>query len=121
MPDDDTKRNKLGQQIFVRGEATRSRLVHVIQEMLTERSPFEITVSAIARRAGVSPATFYVYFTDVKDALFHLCETIQEPLRGIVVTVDKPWPEEERAQHVETFVRTYHDVWEANRTLITVR
>ncbi len=52
-----------------RRQATHRKLLDAGTELFAERSPAEVTSTAIARRAGVATGTFYLHFDD-KHALF---------------------------------------------------
>lgn len=64
--------NRIGQQLGTRGQKTRKRLLAAAEELLRTTSPLNLNATAIARKAGTSPATFYVYFDDVRELLFDL-------------------------------------------------
>src|SRR5579875_835714 len=55
-----------------RGQATRSRLLECLQEMLKTSAFRDVTVIDVARMAGTSPATFYQYFPDIEAAILEL-------------------------------------------------
>jgi AcrR family transcriptional regulator len=64
--------NKAGQQLGAKGQETRRRLLDAAEQILRECSPFALTPAAIAKAAGASAATFYVYFDDVRELLLSL-------------------------------------------------
>lgn len=55
-----------------RGEATRQRFLDAAATLLEEGTYRDLTVTAIARRSGTSPATFYQYFAAAEDAVLAL-------------------------------------------------
>jgi AcrR family transcriptional regulator len=89
--------------------------------LLAKRSPLQITVFAIAKAAGSSPATFYVYFTDVKDVLLALCEMTREDLAPICKMLEGPWPSNNVVQRAKDFVEAYYAFWHRHRRLLAVR
>jgi TetR/AcrR family transcriptional regulator, fatty acid biosynthesis regulator len=65
-------------------ELTRRRLVTSAMELLDEQGGSKLSVSAIARRAGVAQSTFYVHFDDLGQLLRELGEELAIH-RGIAV------------------------------------
>ncbi len=59
-----------------RGRETRKKLLEVTVEMLRAGSYRDLAVVDIARESGVSPATFYQYFSDVESAIFFIADHI---------------------------------------------
>jgi AcrR family transcriptional regulator len=115
------RQNKLGQGIHPRGEATRQNLMQATLRLLTDLSPLALSVHKIAREAGTSPATFYVYFKSVREAILALVETLSAPyLRDVLPTVETPW-DGVREDHVRVFVLAYFTFWDRHRRLLAVR
>jgi AcrR family transcriptional regulator len=90
-------------------------------KLLQKHSPLHITVHAIAKAAGLSPATFYVYFTDVKDVILALCATTHEDIAPIVKMLEGPWPSKQIVPRVKKFVEAYYAFWDEHRRLLAVR
>jgi AcrR family transcriptional regulator len=59
-----------------RGQATRSRLLECLAELLASTSYRDVTVIDVARAAGTSPATFYQYFPDIQTAVVELANEV---------------------------------------------
>jgi len=113
--------NKLGQEIRERGAGTRKKVMQATHKLLQKHSPLQITVHAIAKAAGLSPATFYVYFTDVKDVILALCADTHADIAPIVKLLEGPWPAKEIVQRVKKFVNAYYNFWDQHRRLLAVR
>jgi len=47
-----------------KGERTRALLLKAVTELLDDRAPQDLTISAICGQAGLSNGAFYVYFSD---------------------------------------------------------
>ena len=113
------RQNKLGQGIRPKGEATRQNLMQATQHLLTDQSPLALSVHGIAREAGTSPATFYVYFKSVREVILALVETLREPyLRDVLPTVQTTW---QGVNEVRAFVLEYFTFWDRHRRLLAVR
>ncbi len=59
-----------------RGQATRTRLLECLAELIASTSYRDVTVIDVARRAGTSPATFYQYFPDIQTAVVELANEV---------------------------------------------
>ena len=59
-----------------RGQATRTRLLECLAELLASTSYRDVTVIDVARQAGTSPATFYQYFPDIQTAVVELANDV---------------------------------------------
>ena len=59
--------NKQGQVLGRKGQETRRNLMAATRRLLCTSSPVDITAVAIAKVAGTSSASFYMYFDDVQD------------------------------------------------------
>lgn len=59
-----------------RGQATRTRLLECLGELIASISYRDVTVIDVARRAGTSPATFYQYFPDIQTAVLELANEV---------------------------------------------
>lgn len=57
-----------------KGQMTRGRLMDAAAKLLDTISPSELTVATVAKSSGVSNATFYQYFEDVRGVLQALCD-----------------------------------------------
>src|SRR5262245_56271589 len=61
-----------------KGKETRQLLMATARRLLDQVSPLSLSAAAISKEAGTSPATFYVYFDNVEDILWALCDEITE-------------------------------------------
>lgn len=104
-----------------KGNKTRSLLMATARKMLDTTSPLSLTAAAISKEAGTSPATFYVYFENVEDILWALCEEISQDVSHLfddksLLRVDKRLEEDALA-----FVRGYCDIWAHHGPLLLYR
>jgi AcrR family transcriptional regulator len=121
-PLEETRRaNKMGQRIRPKGAATQRNLMQATVSLLKERSPLDLSVHRIAREAGTSPATFYIYFKSVREVILALVDTLREPyLRDVLPTLQGPWQDASET-HVRRFVLAYFTFWDEHRRLLAVR
>lgn len=115
----DPLRNKFGQALSTRGAQMRQRLLNATRTLLAKRSPIDLTVHAIAKAARVSPASFYVHFESVADALLALAWAVDG--KELLPFVQQPWPAKERAARAKAFMEAFYKFWDANRRILAVR
>lgn len=104
-----------------KGKDTRQQLMATARRLLDANSPLSLSAATISKEAGTSPATFYVYFENVEDILFALCEEISEDVSHLfdddtVLRVDDRLEEDALA-----FVRAYCEVWARHGPLLLYR
>lgn len=68
--------NRYTSTLGPRAQRTRRRLIDSATELFREKGYATTTVSDIARRAGVSLATFYVYFAERTDVVIALLDEV---------------------------------------------
>ena len=61
--------NQHGQTLGREGLQTRQKLMGAARKLLDVYSPVDLTAVSIAKEAGTSSASFYMYFEDVRDIL----------------------------------------------------
>src|SRR5579862_4458368 len=59
------ERNQVGQKLGRRGRLTRERILAATRELLDADPPQPLTLSAVARAAGLGMTSLYVYFKDL--------------------------------------------------------
>lgn len=65
-------RDRYGHVIGERGRATRERLLDTVSGLVGQVPWRQLSAIDVAREAGKSPATFYLYFAEVEDAVIAL-------------------------------------------------
>lgn len=114
-------KNKQGQTLGRKGHATRERLLKAAERLLQEQSPLDLTAVAIAKEAESSSATFYMYFTDVKDALFTLSQIASNE---VVATLEAlgDYPKHLSFEQAATLIfDAFNEVWNRHRHILTYR
>lgn len=113
--------NKQGQTLGRKGLETRSRLMDATRRLLLTNSPLELTAVGIAAEAGISPATFYMYFDDTKDILFALSEVAGEDMAKVHAIFDQPWSRDSVEQHAANVIEALNEVWNRHRAVLRYR
>ena len=118
----DDSKNKYGQLLGDRGCATRQRLMNAARDRLKTESPIELTALAIAQAANTSSGTFYLYFNDVKDIMFSLCQEAGEDMSTVFAVLDEPWDhsgvEVDRARRL---MEAFDAIWDRHRDILRYR
>lgn len=105
-----------GRAQTARGEHTRQLLLGAAEEVFGERGYDQAAISEITRRAGVAQGTFYVHFTDKKEAFIELVKHLNERLREEVFSAidnltDRMAIERARFGAFFRFVRTHRNLY----------
>lgn len=104
-----------------KGKETRRQLMDATSKLLAVASPLSISAVAISREANTSPATFYVYFNDVEDILWALCEAVTDETSHLFVSHEFLRDEEKLEADAQAFVRGYCDIWAHHGPLLLYR
>jgi AcrR family transcriptional regulator len=121
VPQRGQKLVKKALQLGNKGNKTRSLLMATARRMLDTISPLGLSAAMISKEAGTSPATFYVYFDNVEEILWALCEEISQDVSHLfddpsMLRVDARLEEDALA-----FVRGYCDIWVHHGPLLLYR
>jgi AcrR family transcriptional regulator len=104
-----------------KGKETRRLLMDATRKLLAVSSPLSISAVAISRDANTSPATFYVYFNDVEDILWALCDTVTEETSHLFAGHDYLRDQTRLQEDALSFVRGYCDIWSDHGPLLLYR
>jgi len=99
--------NKAGQSLGQKGHRTRLKIVAAAKHLLKETQLGDLTVLAVAQRAGVSKATFYLYFDDVGDVLVDILDEVNQDMSVIFAQLAEPWTTKEAYSNAYCFVQAY--------------
>ncbi len=113
--------NLEGQTMGRKGQETRTRLLEVATELLRTTPLREIRAADLARKSGISPANFYLYFENVEALVLHLAEDAANEAGHLVDQVRLQWAWVDIDDHAERFARAYFDFWDAHRAILRVR
>jgi len=113
--------NKIGQRLGPSGRRTRDRFLDASRTLLASTSPIDLTASAISKQAGSSPATFYVYFDDIRDLLLALSETASATADALFPQADALFVDERLAQDIATMIGAVNAAWDRNAPILLYR
>jgi len=104
-----------------KGLQTRRRLIDATVGLLETTRLRDLRVVDIARTAGTSTATFYVYFPDVSDAVLAALEEVTQSTPEILALVDQDWREGDPEERARRIVERYAQFWLEHSALFRVR
>lgn len=104
-----------------KGNKTRSLLMATARQMLDTNSPLSLSAAAISKEAGTSPPTFYVYFENVEDILWALCEEISQDVSHLFDDEKFLRVGERLEDDALAFVRGYCAIWAEHGPLLLYR
>jgi AcrR family transcriptional regulator len=104
-----------------KGKETRRSLMQAARVLIEGQSPLNITAAAISKQAGTSPATFYVYFDNVEDVLWTLCDAITDDTADLFTEHAFLRDDARLEDDALTFVRGYSDIWARHGPLMLYR
>ena len=109
-----TTTNKLGHRMGARGGRTRQALLDAGSALLRERSFGAVRTADVAQTAGVSPASFYTYFSSVDDIVLALCEAATEDCNAVARHLQGDWSGDRAFVAAREYVAEVLTMWRAH-------
>jgi AcrR family transcriptional regulator len=113
--------NRQSQKLGSKGRRTRRLITETARELLRTTSPMEVTAVAIARRANISSASFYMYFNDISDLIYQMSAEIGEQFQSVIPIIDRPWDLENPQKDALEFVEAFSSIWSESREVLMYR
>ncbi len=110
-----------GRRLGRRAQATRRKLLDATAELLETKGVLDLTVVEVARKVGISPASFYQYFQNVEEAVLALSDEVGEQLGELGDLLDLPWGGRKGFEACREMVRQFIDYWDAHRAVLRLR
>ena len=104
-----------------KGLQTRRQIIDVTISLLDQTRLRDLTVAQIARKAGVSTSTFYVYFKDVSDVVLAGLDELSVATPRLMEILSRDWSKDAAADLSDTLVTEYVNHWWEHRTLLRIR
>jgi AcrR family transcriptional regulator len=118
----DVSHNLNGQRLGRKGRGTRERILTACAELLADPGDAPISMSAVARRAGLGMTSLYNYFSDLTELLLAVLEPVMATAEeGFLAILREPWPDAELAERCHTFMHAYFDFWSRHSRLLHLR
>jgi AcrR family transcriptional regulator len=115
------KQSKAGQPLGSKGTETRLKLMAAARRLMNKTSPLSITAAAIAKEAGTAGATFYVYFNDVEDIVWALCNAIAQDTTNLFADDSILRDDARLEKDALAFVKAYAEIWTRHGPLLLYR
>lgn len=116
--------NLNGQKLGRKGRVTRERILAATVELINEATDTPISLSAVARRAGLGMTSLYVYFSDLTELLMAVLEPVMheagEP-GGYFNLIANHWPDDQLEDCCRLFVQAYYDFWKKHSRILHLR
>jgi AcrR family transcriptional regulator len=118
----DAKGTNLDGQIMGRkGSETRTRLLEAAALLLATTPLRALTTADVARKAGISPASFYLYFENVDALALALAESATDAAMAFINDLEAEWTWADPQGHIVGFVRAFFDHWDRYSAILRVR
>lgn len=114
-------RNQNGQKMGAKGSRTRQKLIDATIALLETVGLRDVTVFEVAKLAGTSPATFYVYFDGVPEVVLAALETAEQVTPAMLAILDRDFSGDAGFALAREFVESYVAQWQKHRTVFRVR
>lgn len=108
-------------QLSRKGIETRRRLLDAARTLLATTSPVTLTATAVARLAGISSASLYVYFDDVGDLVHALAGEASEDLDEVMAALDRWCAGLPALEGAKGFSDAFRAHWERYRPILSLR
>lgn len=115
------KINKSGQTLGRKGHDTRRRVLEATERLLGASRGLPPPLAMIARDAGISSPTFYLYFTDVPDAIFAAVEGLEARLAPVTALIEVQWDAGQSYDHALAFIEAFFAYWIDNAAVLRAR
>jgi len=116
------QRNLNGQKMGRKGRITRERILDATVALLDSEDEEPLTLSAVARGAGLGMTSLYNYFSDLTELLLAVLDPVMDTAEeAYLEKLRDYWPDEELGTRCLTFVTAYHRFWAQHSRLLHLR
>ncbi len=113
--------NLNGQKLGRKGRDTRERILAATTELLADPDA-QVSLSAVARKAGLGMTSLYNYFGDLTELLLAILEPIMATGEQVYLHhLRVRWPDDELGDHCATFIREYYGFWRDHTRILHLR
>jgi AcrR family transcriptional regulator len=103
-----------------KGAITRQKIISAFVEMLDEYPVWEIKVSMLTRRIGISSQLLYVHFKKIEDILLAQAQVILEENPDLSVLIDGDWEGQGGIERATKIIEETLSFWDRHRTIMKV-
>jgi AcrR family transcriptional regulator len=114
--------NLNGQRLGRKGRDTRERILSAAAELVLSADQAAISLSAVARQAGMSMSSLYLYFPDLTELLLATLEPVMARAEAAYLRdLRERWPDDSLEAHCTAFVNAFHAFWQENAAFLHLR
>jgi AcrR family transcriptional regulator len=114
--------NQIGQKLGRKGQETRERILAAMLELAADPDGPPLTLTCVARAAGVRLTNLYLYFPDLGElALAALGRVMATAEDGFLALVRRRWPDDGLRDCCLAFLEAHYDFWRRNARLLHLR
>jgi AcrR family transcriptional regulator len=119
---DGVSHNLAGQRLGRKGRDTRDRIIAAAEELIYAASSEPLTLSAVARQAGLGLTSLYNYFSDLPQLVLAVLEPVMASAEdGYYGLIRTRWDDAELPERCHEFVGAYRDFWARHTRLLHLR
>ncbi len=121
---DAVSHNLNGQKLGRKGRVTRERILAATVELIAESTDAPISLSAVARRAGLGMTSLYVYFADLTELLMAVLEPVMREAAepgGYYNLLANYWSDDDLEDSCRAFVQAYFEFWKKHSRILHLR
>jgi AcrR family transcriptional regulator len=115
------RRGGTGEALGQKARLTRRRLIETTMQLLETAPLHKIKIVDIAQQAETSPATFYLYFANVRAVLLAASVEVSQSTPTIIRILNEEWAEANSANLSMQLVQEYIEFWACHRSLFLAR
>jgi AcrR family transcriptional regulator len=104
-----------------KGNNTRIKIIDATEQLLEESRGLPPSITAISRMAKISPATFYLYFVDVAEAIHAAVERVTTGLDPIFEVLEDEWPADQTFDCARRFIEAFFEYWRQHSAVLRAR
>jgi AcrR family transcriptional regulator len=114
--------NLVGQRLGRKGRDTRERILAAAAKLLAAPDAPTITLTAVAREAGLGMTSLYLYFRDLSELLAAVLDPIMDSVEEAYLhRVREPWPDDVLGERCRSFVAAYYGFWTQHTRVLHLR
>lgn len=114
--------NLVGQRLGRKGQATRERILDAMLRLLADPDGPPVTLTSVAREAGIGLSNLYLYFPDLGELLLAALRKVTEDTDSEHVDkLRRRWPDANLEGACRDFLAAHFGFWQRHARLLHMR
>lgn len=114
--------NLVGQRLGRKGQATRERILDAMLRLLADPEGPPVTLTGVAREAGIGLSNLYLYFPDLGELLLAALRKVTEDAESEhVERLRRRWPDDGLEAACREFLGAHFAFWRQHARLLHMR